>query len=119
MPSWNDEERSDEDICMVSMDQHLFDEGVNCGVVEWVDVPWPEILQRCLARIWDMYHEQNLAAPVDILGALNPLTAFGALVDVDPLRGVGAEPLVDGPLETVHVEPLGVLEKTSLHLRNP
>ncbi|VAI81220.1 unnamed protein product [Triticum turgidum subsp. durum] len=35
-------------------------EGVNCGVVEWVDGPWPEILQRCLTRIWDMYHEQNL-----------------------------------------------------------
>ncbi|KAI4993278.1 hypothetical protein ZWY2020_007591 [Hordeum vulgare] len=92
MPSWNDEESLDENICVVSMDQQLFetsdsvmdtsfcgfvtesepkcmmhrempkkmDEGVNCGVVEWVDVPWPEILQRCLARIWDMYHEQNL-----------------------------------------------------------
>ncbi|XBI85767.1 hypothetical protein VPH35_093856 [Triticum aestivum] len=35
-------------------------EGLNCGVVEWVDGPWPEILQRCLTRIWDMYHEQNL-----------------------------------------------------------
>ena len=33
---------------------------MNCGVVEWVDGPWPEILQRCLTRIWDMYHEQNL-----------------------------------------------------------
>ncbi|KAM3195181.1 hypothetical protein ACQJBY_071327 [Aegilops geniculata] len=94
MPSWNDEESSDEDINMVSMDPQLFEtpdsvvepsfcgsyteseptcmmhhqrpkkmvafEGVNCGVVEWVDGPWPEILQRCLTRIWDMYHEQNL-----------------------------------------------------------
>nr|XP_045086224.1 uncharacterized protein LOC123494432 [Aegilops tauschii subsp. strangulata] len=111
MPSWNDEESSDEDINMVSMDPQLFetpdsvveptfcgsyteseptcmmhhqrpkkmvafegaltgrrflgcpmqqDVGVNCGVVEWVDGPWPEILQRCLTRIWDMYHEQNL-----------------------------------------------------------
>ncbi|XBH69332.1 hypothetical protein VPH35_097247 [Triticum aestivum] len=22
--------------------------GVNCGVVEWVDGPWPPVLQRCL-----------------------------------------------------------------------
>ncbi|VAI08761.1 unnamed protein product [Triticum turgidum subsp. durum] len=116
MPSWYDEESSDEDICMVSMDPQLFetpdsvvdpsfcgshteslptcmmhhqmpkkmvafegaligrrflgclvnqDEGVNCGVVEWVDGPWPEILQRCLARIWDMYHEQNLGRVKD------------------------------------------------------
>ncbi|KAM3311125.1 hypothetical protein ACQJBY_031668 [Aegilops geniculata] len=99
MPSWNDEESSDEDICMVSMDPQLFEtpdsvvdpsfcgsvteseptcmmhhqrpkkmvafEGVNCGVVEWVDGPWLEILQRCLARIWDMYHEQNLGRVKD------------------------------------------------------
>ncbi|XBH76880.1 hypothetical protein VPH35_103453 [Triticum aestivum] len=116
MPSWNDDESSDEDICMVSMDPQLFetpdsvvepsfygsytesepmsmmhhqrpkkmvtfegaltgrrfmgcpvsqDEGVNCGVVEWVDGPWPEILQRCLGRIWVMYHEQNLGRVKD------------------------------------------------------
>ncbi|VAI22650.1 unnamed protein product [Triticum turgidum subsp. durum] len=99
MPSWNDEESSDEDINMVSMDPQLFEtpdsvvepsfcgsyteseptcmmhhqrpkkmvafEGVNCGVVEWVDGPWPEILQRCLTRIWDMYHEQNLGRVQD------------------------------------------------------
>ncbi|XBH90688.1 hypothetical protein VPH35_082286 [Triticum aestivum] len=99
MPSWNDEESSDEDINMVSMDPQLFEtpdtvvepffcgsyteseptcmmhhqrpkkmvafEGVNCGVVEWVDGPWPEILQRCLTRIWDMYHEQNLGKVKD------------------------------------------------------
>ncbi|KAE8806693.1 hypothetical protein D1007_17051 [Hordeum vulgare] len=41
------------------------DEGVNCGVVEWVDFPWPEILQRCLGRIWDMYQEQNLGRVKD------------------------------------------------------
>ncbi|XBH94269.1 hypothetical protein VPH35_085080 [Triticum aestivum] len=41
--------------CLVQQDV-----GVNCGVVEWVDGPWPEILQRCLKSIWDMYHEQNL-----------------------------------------------------------
>ncbi|KAI5014796.1 hypothetical protein ZWY2020_056186 [Hordeum vulgare] len=116
MPSWNDEESSEEDTCMVSMDQQLFetpdsvvdpsfygsfpeseltcmmhherpkkmvafegsltgrrflgclvqqDEGVNCGVVEWVDGPWTEILRRCQGRIWDMYQEQNLGRVKD------------------------------------------------------
>uniref|UniRef100_A0A8I6XBA0 Uncharacterized protein n=1 Tax=Hordeum vulgare subsp. vulgare TaxID=112509 RepID=A0A8I6XBA0_HORVV len=110
MPFCKEEESSDKDICMVSMDQQLFetpdtvvdpsfcgsfpefeptcmmhhqrpkkmvaledslsgrrflgcplqkDEGVNSGVVEWVDAPLPEILQRCLARLWKMYQEQN------------------------------------------------------------
>ncbi|KAE8766670.1 putative polyprotein [Hordeum vulgare] len=104
-----EEESSDDDICIVSMDQQLFetpdtmvdpsfcgsfpeseptcmmhhqrlkkmvafegsltrrrflgcpvqqDEGVNYGVVEWVDAPWPDILQRCLARLWEIYQEQ-------------------------------------------------------------
>lgn len=34
--------------------------GVNCGVVQWVDAPWPEILQRCLEKLWETFHEQNL-----------------------------------------------------------
>ncbi|KAE8800629.1 hypothetical protein D1007_23872 [Hordeum vulgare] len=59
------EESSDEDICMVSMDQQLLDEGVNCGVVQWVDAPWPDILQRCLARLWEMYQEQNFGRVKD------------------------------------------------------
>ena len=29
------------------------------------DGPWPEILQSYLARIWDMYHEQNLGRVKD------------------------------------------------------
>ncbi|KAE8789295.1 hypothetical protein D1007_36546 [Hordeum vulgare] len=41
------------------------DEGVNCGVVEWVDAPWPDILQRCLGRLWDMYQEQNFGRVKD------------------------------------------------------
>ncbi|VAI44299.1 unnamed protein product [Triticum turgidum subsp. durum] len=36
------------------------EDGVNCGVLEWVDAPWPVILQRCLTKLWDMYHEKNL-----------------------------------------------------------
>nr|XP_020199452.1 uncharacterized protein LOC109785263 [Aegilops tauschii subsp. strangulata] len=33
--------------------------GVNCGVVEWVDHPWPIIMQRCLLKLWGMLHESN------------------------------------------------------------
>ncbi|KAI4993036.1 hypothetical protein ZWY2020_007349 [Hordeum vulgare] len=103
MPFCKEKESSDEDICMVFMDQQLFvstsrwnrdrfrvraeedgsfrrffdwealpglscaaeDEGVNCGVVEWVDDPWPEILQRCLARLWEMYQEHNFGRVKD------------------------------------------------------
>ena len=38
---------------------------MNCGVLEWVDAPWPVILQRCLSKLWDMYHEQNLGRAQD------------------------------------------------------
>ncbi|KAF6984377.1 hypothetical protein CFC21_002410 [Triticum aestivum] len=37
------------------------EDGVNCGVLEWVDVPWPVILQRCLSKLW----EQNLGRAQD------------------------------------------------------
>ncbi|XBI40911.1 hypothetical protein VPH35_125441 [Triticum aestivum] len=40
-------------------------EGVNCGVTEWVDQPWPTILQNCLSRLWDMFHEHNCGRVVD------------------------------------------------------
>jgi len=33
--------------------------GIYCGVVEWVDGPWPVIPQRCLTKLWDMFHEQK------------------------------------------------------------
>ena len=40
-------------------------EGVNCGVTEWVDKPRHPILQNCLSRLWDMYHEHNCGRVVD------------------------------------------------------
>ncbi|KAI4988795.1 hypothetical protein ZWY2020_036112 [Hordeum vulgare] len=40
-------------------------DGVSCGVLEWVDAPWPVILQRCLTKMWDMYHEENLGRVQD------------------------------------------------------
>ncbi|KAF7044116.1 hypothetical protein CFC21_053385 [Triticum aestivum] len=37
---------------------------IGCAT-EWVDAPWPVILQRCLTKLWDMYHEQNLGRAQD------------------------------------------------------
>ncbi|KAF7020574.1 hypothetical protein CFC21_033656 [Triticum aestivum] len=42
-----------------------FSDGVNRGLLEWVDAPWPVILQRCLTKLWDMYHEENLGRVQD------------------------------------------------------
>ncbi|VAH21072.1 unnamed protein product [Triticum turgidum subsp. durum] len=39
--------------------------GVNGGVVEWVDGPWPPVLQRCLSKLWEMFHEQNCGRVLD------------------------------------------------------
>uniref|UniRef100_A0A453HNQ4 Zinc finger GRF-type domain-containing protein n=1 Tax=Aegilops tauschii subsp. strangulata TaxID=200361 RepID=A0A453HNQ4_AEGTS len=39
--------------------------GVNCGVVEWVDGPWPPVLQRCLSKLLEMFHEQNCGRVLD------------------------------------------------------
>ncbi|KAI4965115.1 hypothetical protein ZWY2020_057442 [Hordeum vulgare] len=33
--------------------------GIDCGVFEWVDAPWPGVLQRCLVKFWEMFHEEN------------------------------------------------------------
>ncbi|KAF7006654.1 hypothetical protein CFC21_021679 [Triticum aestivum] len=39
--------------------------GVNCGVVECVDGPWPPVLQRCLSKLCKMFHEQNCGRVLD------------------------------------------------------
>nr|XP_040252007.1 uncharacterized protein LOC109770344 [Aegilops tauschii subsp. strangulata] len=31
----------------------------------WVDAPWPSILQRCLEKIWEMFHEENHGRMID------------------------------------------------------
>ncbi|XBI48890.1 hypothetical protein VPH35_112546 [Triticum aestivum] len=41
------------------------EDGVKCRILERVDAPWPVILQRCLSKLWDMYHEQNLGRAQD------------------------------------------------------
>ncbi|KAI4982210.1 hypothetical protein ZWY2020_022702 [Hordeum vulgare] len=54
-PSWNDEETSSSEDCeAVNMDMGLMGNGVNCGVVEWVDGPWPPVLRRCLSKLWEI-----------------------------------------------------------------
>ncbi|KAE8804234.1 hypothetical protein D1007_19808 [Hordeum vulgare] len=47
------------------MDMGLLENGVNCGVVEWVDGPWPLVLHRCLDKLWEMFHEQNYGRVLD------------------------------------------------------
>uniref|UniRef100_A0A453B669 Uncharacterized protein n=1 Tax=Aegilops tauschii subsp. strangulata TaxID=200361 RepID=A0A453B669_AEGTS len=37
---------------------------IGCATM-WVDAPWPVILQRCLTKLWDMYHEENLGRVQD------------------------------------------------------
>ncbi|KAI5000464.1 hypothetical protein ZWY2020_005053 [Hordeum vulgare] len=39
--------------------------GIDCGVAEWVDAPWPSILQRCLVKLWEMFHEENCGKVMD------------------------------------------------------
>ncbi|KAE8821338.1 hypothetical protein D1007_00474 [Hordeum vulgare] len=48
----------------IIMHMEYFD-GASCGVLEWVDAPWPVILQRCLTKLWDMYHQENLGRVED------------------------------------------------------
>ncbi|KAE8802574.1 hypothetical protein D1007_21603 [Hordeum vulgare] len=55
MPSWNDGEMSSDDDCQaVSMDMGLL-----------VDGPWPPVLQRCLDKLWEMFHEENCGRVLD------------------------------------------------------
>lgn len=39
--------------------------GVNCGVVEWVDGPWPPVLLRYVSKLWEMFHVQNCGRVLD------------------------------------------------------
>ncbi|XBI86793.1 hypothetical protein VPH35_094683 [Triticum aestivum] len=32
-------------------------EGINCGVVQWIDFEWPDSMEKALAKLWDMYEE--------------------------------------------------------------
>ncbi|KAM3206899.1 hypothetical protein ACQJBY_062210 [Aegilops geniculata] len=34
-------------------------EGINCGVVQWIDFEWPDSMEKALAKLWDMYEESK------------------------------------------------------------
>ncbi|SPT16616.1 unnamed protein product [Triticum aestivum] len=42
-------------------------EGINCGVVQWIDFEWPDSMEKALAKLWDMYEEIKLARTNDNL----------------------------------------------------
>ncbi|KAI4990363.1 hypothetical protein ZWY2020_038726 [Hordeum vulgare] len=59
MASWGDlDDNNEEELAYTSMGMDLWGV-IDFGVVEWVDGPWRIILQRCLTKLWDMFHEQN------------------------------------------------------------
>ncbi|KAI4996392.1 hypothetical protein ZWY2020_051177 [Hordeum vulgare] len=57
MPSWKYGQESSKEEELTSMDMEQWG-GIDCGVAEWVDAP-ALILQRCLVKIWEMFHEVN------------------------------------------------------------
>ncbi|KAI4977920.1 hypothetical protein ZWY2020_014474 [Hordeum vulgare] len=40
-------------------------DGIDCGVSEWVDAPWSGVLQRFLMKVWEMFHEENHGTMLD------------------------------------------------------
>nr|XP_040243904.2 uncharacterized protein LOC109762330 [Aegilops tauschii subsp. strangulata] len=42
-------------------------EGINCGVVQWIDFEWPNSTEKALAKLWDMYEEIKSARTNDNL----------------------------------------------------
>ncbi|XBI67646.1 hypothetical protein VPH35_046957 [Triticum aestivum] len=65
MPLWKDGEESSEEEELVDMDVEQHWDGIDCGVAQWVDAPWPSILQRFLVKIWKMFHEENHGRMID------------------------------------------------------
>lgn len=51
--------------CVVICQLYLQAGGVNCGVVEWIERPWPVIVKKCLVKLWEMFHEQNIGRVID------------------------------------------------------
>nr|XP_020184915.2 serine/threonine-protein kinase TAO1-like [Aegilops tauschii subsp. strangulata] len=42
-------------------------EGINYGVVQWIDFEWPDSMEKALAKLWDMYEEIKSARTNDNL----------------------------------------------------
>mgnify|MGYP000846920650 FL=1 len=45
----------------------IIHEGINCGVVQWIDFEWPDSMEKALAKLWDMYEEIKSARTNDNL----------------------------------------------------
>ena len=45
----------------------IIQEGINCGVVQWIDFEWPDSMEKALAKLWDMYEEIKSARTNDNL----------------------------------------------------
>ena len=45
----------------------MIQEGLNCGVVQWIDFEWPDSMEKALAKLWDMYEEIKSARTNDNL----------------------------------------------------
>ncbi|KAI4988599.1 hypothetical protein ZWY2020_035839 [Hordeum vulgare] len=43
----------------------LLENGIDCGLCEWVDATWPGVLQRCLVKFWEMFLEENHGMMLD------------------------------------------------------
>ncbi|XBI61739.1 hypothetical protein VPH35_042488 [Triticum aestivum] len=42
-------------------------EGINYGVVQWIDFEWSDSMEKALAKLWDMYEEIKSARTNDNL----------------------------------------------------
>ena len=38
----------------------FFQEGKNCGLVEWIDPSWPTTLENALSKLWSMYEQSKM-----------------------------------------------------------
>ncbi|XBH80490.1 hypothetical protein VPH35_106225 [Triticum aestivum] len=54
-------------------------EGINCGVVQWIDFEWPDSMEEALAKLWDMYEETKSARTNDNLESSKMLLNYETL----------------------------------------
>ncbi|XBI34684.1 hypothetical protein VPH35_120462 [Triticum aestivum] len=68
-------------------------EGINYGVVQWIDFEWPDSMEKALAKLWDMYEESKSGRTNDNLESsfenYDSLYAdVNALLDAQQQRGL-------------------------------
>ncbi|XBH66552.1 hypothetical protein VPH35_095028 [Triticum aestivum] len=67
MVSWSDETNEDSVLNISSSCDGIIKEGINYGVVQWIDFEWPDSMEKALAKLWDMYEEIKSARTNDNL----------------------------------------------------